>query len=181
MKEKNIILTGIMGCGKTTIGRELAKELKMDFLDLDQYVENKWGSIKELFKHGEKHFRDIESQAVLEVCEMKGLVVATGGGVVKREENISALKRNSIIFFIDRSIKKILSDIDISERPLIADRKEKLIEIYEERYPLYLSTCDLQIKNDDSIHKAIENIKKHITPSNLSPQHDPADKEKQKL
>lgn len=158
MKGKNIVLTGIMGCGKTTIGRMLAEKLSVEFIDLDEYIEEKWGSISELFNKGEEYFRDIESKAVREVSEKKGIVIATGGGAVKRIENVDALKKNGIIFFIDRPLENILSDIDISERPLIKEGKEKLVRIFNERYELYKSTCDVHVKNTGDIHSVISEI-----------------------
>ncbi|HEY8499534.1 MAG TPA: shikimate kinase, partial [Clostridia bacterium] len=155
---KNIVLTGIMGCGKTTIGRMLAEKLSIEFIDLDQYIEQKWGGITELFKKGEEYFRNIESKAVAEVSEKEGAVIATGGGVVKRNENIAALKRNGIIFFIDRPLEDILSDVDISDRPLLKEGKEKLIQIFSERYNLYINTCDVRIKNTGDIQSVGDEI-----------------------
>jgi shikimate kinase len=151
MKNKNIVLTGIMGCGKTTIGRMLAEKLCIEFIDLDRYIEEKWGSITELFQKGEEYFRDIESLAVSEVSGKNGVVIATGGGVVKRMENVAALKKNGIIFFIDRPLENILSDVDISDRPLLKEGKERLIQIFNERYNLYISTCDVHIRNTKDI------------------------------
>ncbi len=158
MKQKNIVLTGIMGCGKTTIGRMLADKLSVEFVDLDEYIEKKWGSITELFKKGEEYFRDIESQAVREISKKKGIVIATGGGVVKRDENVAVLKRNGVIFFIDRPLENILSDVDISGRPLLEDGKEKLVRIFNERYKLYKSTCDVHVKNTGDIQSVISVI-----------------------
>lgn len=158
VKDKNIVLTGIMGCGKTLIGRMLANILSVEFIDLDQYIEEKWGTINELFKKGEEHFRDIENEAVREVSVKKGIVIATGGGVVKRNENVTALKKNGIIFFIDRPLENILSDVDISGRPLLKEGKESLIQIFSKRYNLYVSTCDFHVKNDGDIQTVIKEI-----------------------
>jgi len=158
MKNKNIVLTGIMGCGKTTIGRMLAEKLCVGFIDLDMYIEEKWGSINELFEKGEEYFRDIESKAVIEVSGKSGVVIATGGGVVKRNENIAALKKNGIIFFVDRPLEDILSDVDISERPLLKEGREKLIQIFRERYNLYISTCDIHIRNIKDIQTVTDEI-----------------------
>lgn len=158
MKNKNIVLTGIMGCGKTTIGRLLAEKLCIEFIDLDRYIEEKWGCINELFQKGEEYFRDIESLAVSEVSEKNGVVIATGGGVVKRMKNVAALKKNGIIFFIDRPLENILSDVDISDRPLIKEGKERLIQIFKKRYNLYISTCDVHIKNTGDIQSILDEV-----------------------
>lgn len=162
MKDKNIVLTGIMGCGKTTIGRMLAEKLSVEFIDLDRYIEDKWGSITGLFEKGEEYFRDIESLAVGEVSGKNGVVIATGGGVVKRMENVAALKKNGIIFFIDRPLKDILSDVDTSERPLLKEGKDKLVHIFNERYNLYISTCDVHIKNTSDIESVISEIIEYL-------------------
>jgi shikimate kinase len=155
---KNIVLTGIMGCGKTTIGKKIATKLSMEFLDLDYYIEEKWGRIPELFLHGEEHFRNIESIAVSEAGNKEHTVIATGGGIIKRDKNIFSLKRNGIIFFIDRPIEDIMKDIEISERPLLLDGKEKLLNIYKDRYQKYIETCDFHIKNASSIDNVLDEI-----------------------
>jgi len=156
--KKNIVLTGIMGCGKTTIGKKIAAILNMDFLDLDQYIEEKWGRIPDLFLNGEEYFRDIESLAALEAGNKEHTVIATGGGIIKRDKNIFNLKRNGIAFFIDRPIEDILKDIEISERPLLSQGKEKLINIYKERYHKYIETCDFHIKNARSIENVLDEV-----------------------
>jgi len=158
MKKKNIILTGIMGCGKTTVGDMLASRLSMEFLDLDQYIEKKWGKIPDLFSHGEEHFRDIESLAAEEAANSENTVIATGGGIIKRDKNITALKKNGIIFFIDRPIDDILRDVDISVRPLLFGGKEKLLNIFRERYPKYIETCDFHIKEARCINDVVNEI-----------------------
>ncbi len=155
---KNIVLIGIMGCGKTTIGQMLAENLGMGFLDLDQYIEAKWGSIPTLFQQGEDYFRNIESRAVTDVSNNKDMVIATGGGVVKREGNIPLLKQNGVIFFIDRPLQSILSDIDTQERPLLKNGKEKLVRIFNERYSLYTKLCDIHIRNTGNIETVVYEI-----------------------
>lgn len=158
MKKKNIVLTGIMGCGKTTVGYMLASCLGMEFIDLDHYIEKKWGKIPDLFLHGEEHFRDIESLAAEEAANSENAVIATGGGIIKREKNIIALKANGIVFFIDRPIEDILMDIEISERPLLYGGKEKILEIFSKRYPKYVEICDFHIKDARYIKSVVNEI-----------------------
>jgi shikimate kinase len=155
MSKENIVLIGIMGSGKTTVGKAVADRLGLTFIDLDQYIEDRWGSIPSLFEKGEEHFRDIEAKAVQEVCEFEGVVIATGGGVIKRDENITALKKKGRLFFLDRPIEEILSDIQTSHRPLLKDGKNKLKELYEERYPLYRKACDVHIQEVKSVKDAV--------------------------
>ena len=158
MKHANIVLTGIMGSGKTTVGKLLSEKLNMAFVDTDELIENKYGKIPELFEKGEEYFRKLEHDVVLEVSEMEGVVIATGGGVVKRKDNVDALKRKGVIFFLDRPLDDILSDIKTSSRPLLKNGKGKLVEIYNERYQLYKATCDVHVKNTSGPEEAVADI-----------------------
>ncbi|MCY6485011.1 shikimate kinase [Clostridium aestuarii] len=160
---KNIVLIGMPGCGKSTIGKELAKEFNMNFCDIDEYIVEKTGeSIPEIFKNGEAQFRQIESEAVNEVSKRYPQIIATGGGVVKNSENIKVLQYNGIIIFINRSIQKIFTDVDIFSRPLLISGKEKLYKLYDERYHLYEKYCDYEVINDGSVKDAKEKIISHL-------------------
>lgn len=159
---KSIALIGMSGCGKTYIGEALAQKLKQEFIDIDQCIEaseNK--SITEIFKQGENFFRDIETQAVLKFSEKSNAIISTGGGVVKREENMQALKRNSLIFFINRSVEDIIGDIDATNRPMIKS-KASVEEIYKERLPLYRKYSDFEIINNASLEEVVDEIIKVI-------------------
>lgn len=157
----NIVLIGIMGCGKTTVGRAVANRLKLRFIDLDEYIESKWGNIPSLFEKGEEYFRQIESLAVNEVCDLDGVVIATGGGIVKKSENISALKQKGTLFFLDRPMQDILADIDTSRRPLLKEGKNRLVSLFHERYPLYLKACDVHIRGAKKPEDAVDMILRH--------------------
>ncbi len=150
--EKNIVLIGMPGCGKTTLGRILSKQLSMEFYDIDNYIERKTNKkISELFEKGENYFRDIESSACEEISSKKKVIISTGGGVVKRKENIDFLKENGIVIFVDRPVNDIIGDVDISKRPLLKDGKEKVLKLYDERYLLYKNYADKIVVNDTSI------------------------------
>ena len=135
----------------------VAQQTQMQFLDLDQMIEQRWGASLRLRK-GEAYFRAVESETVSEVSEMEGLVIATGGGVVKNLENITALKKKESFFY--RSSDDILTDIDLSTRPLLTEGKNRLIQLFHERYPLYVKTCDIHLKDakhlEDTVQKVIE-------------------------
>jgi len=169
MKYTNLVLTGIMGSGKTTVGKLLSAKLNMIFVDTDELIEKKYGKIPELFKKSEDYFRELEHRVVLEVSEMDGAVIATGGGVVKRKDNMAALKRKGIVFFLDRPLENILSDIEISKRPLLKDCKNKLAEIYRERYPMYTESCDVHIKNTSDPENTVSEIIEHWTKLSRNP------------
>ncbi len=142
----NIVLTGMPASGKTTIGTRVAEMLQRDFVDTDLLiVENAKMSIPEIFeKYGEAHFRELETEAVKQASKLCGVVIATGGGAVLREENIKALKMNGKIFFRDRHPDLLVPTFD---RPTAFD-KEQMLKRYEERYPIYTKTADFIIDQD---------------------------------
>lgn len=159
---KNIVLIGMPGSGKTTLGNIISQKLNMDFFDIDEYIEKTSGkSIPEIFSQGEDHFRNLESQAVNELCKRSSIVLSTGGGVIKRYENIERLKQNGIIFFIDRPVENIISDVQINTRPLLKDGVQKVYQLYEERYELYKKYCHIQIGNEWEIENAVRDIIKY--------------------
>lgn len=141
----NLVLIGIMGSGKTVVGKMLSNRLKMSFVDVDRYIEEHYGSIPFLFEKGEAHFREIESEVIKTLSMLQNTVISTGGGVIKNTENITCLKQNGIIFFLDRPIRHIVRDIDTSHRPLLKDGPEKLIALHQERYALYMNACNHRI------------------------------------
>ena len=92
--KSNIVLIGMPGCGKTTVGKVLAKKLNYKFCDMDLYIQQMTKkTIKELFEPGEENFRDFETKACEELAKLNNTIIASGGGVVKREKNIEILKK----------------------------------------------------------------------------------------
>ncbi|MEA4846433.1 MAG: shikimate kinase [Clostridiaceae bacterium] len=159
----NIVLIGLSGCGKTTIGKLLAEKLGRKFVDIDSTIEKEEGcSINELFRNGEEHFRNLETKAVLALEKGEALVISTGGGIVKRAPNMESLKKNGIIIFIDRNVSEIMSDIDISTRPMLAGGADRLIQLYNERYPLYKKYSDGIIENKGKMDDIVGNICKTV-------------------
>lgn len=160
---KNIVLIGMPGCGKSTIGKLLSKETGFKFLDLDDYVmESNDMTIEEMFEHGEEFFRDKETKAVKEVSENLGIIISTGGGVIKRKENMLNLKRNGTIIFIDRSPEKIIQTLDNSVRPLLKDGVKRIFDLYKERYKLYINYSDKTVENNGNINEVISKVKDMI-------------------
>ena len=157
LREKtNIVLTGMPACGKSTIGKILAESLDREVIDIDRVIETKMKMpISKIFEsRGEAYFRNLETEAVKEASKNCGVVIATGGGAVLREENISALKQNGQIFFIDRDVEKL---IPTKSRPT-ALNKEAIKKRYEERYEIYKATSDVIIKNDSTSKDAADKI-----------------------
>ena len=142
-EKENIVLTGMPGSGKTTLGKIIAKKTGKAFYDTDDEIKNMFSSSPDeiIASEGEAAFREKETAAVKKLSGLTGAVIATGGGAVLKEENITALKRNGKVVFIDRPIEFIKPTAD---RPLSCDM-EKLSARYSERYPIYLATADIKI------------------------------------
>ena len=142
-EKQNLILIGMPGCGKSTIGRILAKKTGRRFLDADKCIEERIGmSIPEFFaREGEDAFRRIETEVLRDLGKESGLVIATGGGCVTRAENRDSLHQNGRIFFLRRD----LSLLPTKGRPI--SQANPLEELYRVRLPLYLSFADAEIEN----------------------------------
>lgn len=149
----NIVLIGMPSSGKSLIGKEIAKVSHKKFLDLDEEYEKIYSTTpkSDIEKYGEKYFRDRESNVVKNVKE-GGLVIATGGGVILREENMDALKQNGVIVYLERALEKL----EVCGRPL--SKKEGVEKLYIERKPLYEKYADIVVKNDD----ILENVAKEV-------------------
>jgi shikimate kinase len=131
-----IVLIGPMGSGKTTLGKKLAKELNWAFTDTDKVIAGKHGAITKIFaQHGEEYFRDLEVYELAQALQVGG-VVATGGGVVLREENRKLLSESHTVF-LDTTSEFVLGKLNLSKRPLLKDNPERWQEIYDARKPLY--------------------------------------------
>jgi shikimate dehydrogenase len=150
---KNIVLIGMPGSGKSTIGKLLTNELEKNFVDLDEVIAQKAGMpVTEIFaKHGEAFFRNLETEACKEYGKQKNLVIATGGGAVLRKENMDALMQNGETFFLDRNINNLAKD----GRPLSANF-EAVQKLYEDRLPLYQKCSDHKIVCTENI-EAVKN------------------------
>ncbi|MCS7202943.1 MAG: shikimate kinase [Thermodesulfovibrio sp.] len=151
-KDKNIVLVGFMGTGKTTVGKVVAKKIGYDFVDVDEVIEKLTGmTIPDIFaQFGEARFRDIETEVIKLITKKTKQVIATGGGAVLREENIQALRRNGIIFCLEASEEIIFERVKNSNyRPLLKVEKpiERIRELLSQRKPRY-SLSDFIINTD---------------------------------
>ena len=151
---ENITLIGMPGCGKSTIGRHLAKETGKRFVDADREIEQLAGkTVPEIFdRDGEEAFRRLETQVLSELGKQSGLVIATGGGCVTREENYALLHQNGKIFWLQRDPEKLPSD----GRPL--SQITKMEDMYRIRKPLYQRFADFSICNGDTPEAAAAEI-----------------------
>lgn len=159
----NLVLIGMPGCGKSTIGSILSKEMDMKFYDADEYIEAKNNMrIPDIFKNGEDVFRNLEIEALKELSLKDNVVIATGGGAVVREKNMINLKKTGKIIFINRPPEKIIGDINIDGRPLLKEGKNKIFKLYDERYNLYTKYADYSVLNESTIDEVVLNIKKYV-------------------
>ncbi|MBQ7349166.1 MAG: AAA family ATPase, partial [Clostridia bacterium] len=154
-ENQNIILVGMPGSGKTTVGKALAEKLNKEFIDTDQEIVNRENrSIPEIFEtNGEEYFRKVESEVLKDVGKLAGKVISTGGGVIKNKENYFPLMQNGKIFWIDRKIESLVTD----GRPLSKDL-ETVKKLYLERKDNYTFFADVIIKNDGTVDDAVKGV-----------------------
>lgn len=156
---KNIVLIGMPGSGKTTLGRYLAEMLNRDFIDADPEIEKDAGqTIPELFAVSEDHFREQETKTVRRLAKLENKVLAMGGGVVLREENITCLKENGLIVFLDRSPEDIVGDVDTGTRPLLAAGRQRIYDLYAQRETLYRNAADITVVNKGELTEVLQRL-----------------------
>jgi len=161
---KNIVFIGMMGCGKTTIAKLLSQKLQRPYIDIDEYIVEKYHmSIAQMFDISESYFRERETICCREIGKKQGIIISTGGGIIKNQINVDLLKENGFIIYIDRPIDMICQDVDTSTRPLLKEGTKKLYQLYEERHSLYMNACDCHLMNDstlkDVVYKILDCIK----------------------
>jgi shikimate dehydrogenase len=152
---KNITLVGMPGCGKSTAGARLASLTGRDFIDTDKVIEQEAGmTIPEIFAvRGEEGFRALEHDVLCRVCAQSGKIIATGGGVLTREENIYPIRQNSTVIFLNRDITKLAT----AGRPISQSRSAA--DIFKERYPLYRRWSDGTVRCR-TVRQTAENVLK---------------------
>lgn len=141
---QNIVLIGMMGCGKTTVGRLLAQHLECPMADTDALIEERTGrTIPDIFAaDGEARFRALELELCRELAGRRGLVVACGGGLPLQDGAISALKENGLVFWLDRDPGETYDSLDVSGRPLAQAGRADFIRRYQDRAPVYRRWAD---------------------------------------
>ncbi|WP_333654172.1 shikimate kinase [Dissulfurispira sp.] len=149
---KNIVLTGFMGTGKTEVGRILSRKLGYVLVDADTEIEKEQGiTITEIFKqYGEPKFREIESNVIKRLSEIKNAVISTGGGAVLRQENMDNLRKNGVIICLTASPETILKRTsNNNDRPLLQvdNPLQKIKELLEFRKPYY-EKADIMIDTE---------------------------------
>ena len=147
----NLVLVGMPGCGKSTLGQAVADALGRKFVDCDSEIVRRAGmSIPEIFaEFGEAHFRSLETQVLSDVCRESGLVISTGGGAILKPENVRALRQNSRVCFIRRPVELLPRN----GRPL-SSSEDAVARLWQERREKYESAADFIIDNDSTIERA---------------------------
>ncbi|MBQ7880057.1 MAG: shikimate kinase [Clostridia bacterium] len=161
----NLILCGMMGAGKTTIGIKIAELTGRRWYDTDGVIVDKYGKISDIFEYyGEAHFRKLETETVRELVKMDNLIISTGGGLVLKSENNALLKTNGKIVFLRASFETLSKRLIVDgTRPLLQTSTEsisdRLARLMKERAPVYEHVADYVVDVDG---KTPENIAAEI-------------------
>ena len=163
-KYKNIYLIGLMGSGKTTLGKILSKKLDKDFYDSDQVIEEKLGvNVPMIFEYeGEAGFREREKDILKELVSKQNIVLATGGGIILSESNRDLLAKNGIVIYLKSNQKDLVLRMKNDKtRPLLKNGNVELIikKLCQEREPLYEQIADFEIATKNKrIHEVVNEI-----------------------
>ncbi len=157
---KNIVLIGMMGCGKSSIGRRLALALDRELVDTDELIERRAGmSVSDIFaQKGENFFRDEELSVSEELALRQNLIIACGGGLPLRPDCIAGLKHSGIVFWRDRDPGETYDMLDVSGRQLAQQGRDAFLARYAQRAPIYGSWADYVIRGADSAEAAARMI-----------------------
>lgn len=164
MNKRNIFLVGLMGAGKTTIGRQLARELRCDFVDSDHEIERRTGAdIPWIFDiEGEQGFRERESAVIEELTQRQGIILATGGGAVLDAANRRNLMARGLVVYLRASVNQLLRRTALDRnRPLLQTEnpRQRLQQLLAEREPLYREVADIIV---DTNNRSVSNSVKLI-------------------
>lgn len=162
--EKNIMLIGFMGAGKTTVSRELSKMTGKKELDMDAYIVDREGmSIADMFdKYGEEYFRKKETESLVEIMDMEDLIVSCGGGVVVKDENVEHMKKGGVIVLLTATPETTLERVKNStDRPILNGNMniQFITNLMNKRKDRYLSVADIIVETDN---KKVSDICKEI-------------------
>lgn len=178
---RNIFLIGLMGAGKSTIGRQLARRLGLEFLDSDKAIEARTGvDIPRIFDiEGEEGFRRREGEIIDELTRLNGIVLATGGGAVLLAENRARLRERGLVVYLRASAEQLLQRTERdTQRPLLQqgnDRLGRIRQLLAEREPLYIDLAHLIIDTDSlTVRRTVNNICKQLQQSDASENEKPA-------
>ena len=156
----NVILIGMMGCGKTTVGQLLAQKLGWQFIDTDAYIETRLNrSIPDIFaREGEAFFRDWERRASQELAAGTHTVIACGGGLPTRSDAIATLKTSGLVVWLNRDPGEIFDTVSMEGRPLGQGGRQAFIDRFIQREPIYRQWADYIVQGHKSPQEAADQI-----------------------
>lgn len=169
MHDKNIVLTGLRGSGKSKIGKILSEKLGMNFVDLDEEIEKSAGkTIKEIVAEGGwPDFRLLEKSATKKIAKLRSTVIATGGGCIIDPENEKNLKSNGIIVYLDADPLDCAAHIaNSTKRPPLTNKKsleEEMLHLHQERNTRYKESANIVFKRSDDIARDAEKLQKLLS------------------
>ena len=165
MPDRHIFLIGMQGCGKSSLGKRVARETGLSFADTDAMVAGSAsGTVNDFFaRYGEETFRRAETGALVMLTRAKPMMISTGGGIVMNPENRHIMRSWGTIVLIDRPLEEILTDIKLDRRPELRDGGLSEVErVYKELIPVYRQLADITLRNDQGYHMAVYTLTRII-------------------
>ena len=165
MPDRHIFLIGMQGCGKSSLGKRVARETGLSFMDTDAMVAASAGcTVNEFFeKYGEETFRRAETGALSLRTRERPMIISTGGGTIMNPVNRHIMRAWGAIVLIDRPLEEILSDIKLDRRPTLRDGGLAEVErVYNERIGIYRDLADITVRNDQGYHMAVYTLTRLI-------------------
>lgn len=161
MIDRHLFIIGMPGCGKSSLGKRVARQLRIPYVDTDQRISDGVGcTIPQLFeRYGEQAFRNAETNVLIQLTREQPSLVSTGGGTIMREENRAIMRSSGVILLIDRPLEDILSDIKLDRRPLLAQKGLGEVErLYRERIDVYRAAADAVLMNNQGYYAGLNNL-----------------------
>ena len=165
MPDRHIFLIGMQGCGKSSLGKRVARETGLSFMDTDAMVAASAGcTVNEFYeKYGEETFRRAETGALSLLTRERPMIISTGGGTIMNPVNRHIMRAWGAIVLIDRPLEEILSDIKLDRRPTLRDGGLAEVErVYNERIGIYRNLADITVRNDQGYHMAVYTLTRLI-------------------
>jgi len=163
--ERHIFVIGMPGTGKSSLGKKVAANLGLPYVDTDQRIEQAFGCpTAQIFeRYGEQAFRNAETNVLIQLTRETGSLVSTGGGMVLREVNREIMRNHGVIVLVDRPLEEIMGDIKLNRRPLLAQKGLPEVErLYWERIDTYRSIADAVLDNGHGYYAGVNGLEKLI-------------------
>ena len=165
MIERHVFLIGMPGSGKSTLGRKVAGNLRLPYVDTDRKIQEIFGTtVTGIFeKYGEEKFRNAETNILIHMTREVPTIVSTGGGMVMNPENVKIMKANGLILLIDRPLDQIMGDIKLDRRPTLAEKGLAEVErVYYERIGTYRAVADMTLDNSKGYYLGVANLERKL-------------------